>query len=85
MAATATKSGIADCDKLAGEITEVLAGVLAVDGALLCIHHLCHIIILEPRSKSFKCDSHSRDGPCHLVISQMTTQLNLLKISTRCQ
>ena len=35
MAATATKSGIADCDKLAGEITEVLAGVLAVDGALV--------------------------------------------------
>jgi hypothetical protein len=35
MATTATKSGIADCDKLAGEITEVLVGVLAVDGALV--------------------------------------------------
>ena len=34
MAAIATKSGIADCNELAGEVTEVLAGVLAGDGAL---------------------------------------------------
>ena len=34
MAATARRSGIADCNALAGEVTEVLAGVMAGDGAL---------------------------------------------------
>ncbi len=34
MAATERRSGIADCNELAGEVTEVLAGVLAGDGAL---------------------------------------------------
>jgi hypothetical protein len=35
MAAIATKRSIADCNELAGEVTEVLAGVLAGDGALV--------------------------------------------------